>query len=452
MSVKKDDGIVLKMCLEEVKSIQKKENERTIRMLSNLLPKVIPIREKYKTLEEIQATHFNIFSILDIEYKEVLLHSRFIYELLNPKAEHKQKEKFLKEFLSILKDGKELANFFSDDELSTISVERERDNIDILISSPDKAIIIENKIREEYRDNQLSGYKDTVKNWGGYKEENIKTVYLTLHGSEVPENESDETVRKETVLLSYKEHIVTWLEACKKIEKVASIQRMRETLQQYLESIKKLTGQALNEEETMEIKKLFLDNKDYMKSFADAQEGFEAAQEELKEKFWEEFKKRFENKYKNIEYIFDDGHYFSVPVYVSVPVCEIEGKDTISFHFAIFYDMPKYVSWYEYGFMLYKKGTRGESSTEELQEKITKHMEQVLGKCKRNEEPRNRGIWPWWSSIEESLTDFTKDEVCALHFDKKERNKFIDEKLQEAKKLIEKLKQSEEFGQYTWLV
>ena len=449
MSAKKDDGIVLKMCLEEVKSIQKKENERTIDILRNFLPKVIPIREEYKKLEESQAKHFNIFSILRKEHDEVYLHSRFIYELLNPKSKiHQQKEKFLKEFLSILKDGKELANFFSDDELSTISVERERDNIDILISSKDKAVIIENKIHEGYRDNQLSGYKDKVKNLG-YKEENIKTVYLTLDGDEVPEeNESDETVREETVLLSYKKHIVRWLEAC--IEKVASIQRMRETLQQYLELIKKLTGQALDKEETMKIKELFLANKDYMKAFADAQEGFEATQEELKEKFREELIKRFENKYKNIEYIFDDRHY------VSVPVCEIEGKDTISFFFAIFYDMPKYVSWYEYGFILYKKDTRGESSTEELQKTITKHMEKVLGKCKvisrRNEEPRNRGIWPWWKSIEESLTDFTKDEVCTLHFDKKARNKFIDEKFQEAKKLIKKLKQSEEFKQYTWLI
>ena len=450
MSAKKDDGIVLKMCLEEVKSIQKKENERTIRMLSNLLPKVIPIREKYKTLEEIQATHFNIFSILRKEHDEVYLHSRFIYELLNPKAEHKQKEKFLKEFFTILsKDKKELANFFSDDELSTISVERERDHIDILISNNDKAIIIENKIREEYGDNQLSGYKDTVKK-EGYKEENIKTVYLTLDGGEVTEeNESDETVRKETVLLSYKKHIVTWIEAC--IEKVASIQRMRETLQQYLQLIKKLTGQALNEEETMEIEKLFLENQDYMKAFADAQDGFEKAKrkllEKLLEKLWEELKERFENKYKNIEENVCDSNY-------SVPICEIEGKNTISFYFAIYYEDEDEDTWmyYEYGFILYKKDTRGERSTKELQKTITKHMEQVLGE---SDKETTDEIWPWWkrdSIIEESLTDFTKDEVCALHFDKKARNKFMDDKFQEAEKLIKKLKQSEEFKKYKWLV
>ncbi len=415
----KDDGVVRKMCEETI--------------LKDLLEKIKPIRLEYKKLEEKQFRYFNIFSILDIECKEVKLHSRFICKLLNPKAEHKQKEKFLKEFLSILKDGKELANFFSDDELSTISVERETDNIDILISSKDKAIVIENKIHADYVDNQLSRYKDTVKKQG-YKEENIKTVYLTRYGDEVPKNESDETVRKETILLSYKEHIVRWLEAC--IEKVASIPRVKETLQQYLESIKKLTRRALNEEETMEVKKLFLDNKDYMKAFANAQEGFEKAKEKLWKKFWEELKKRFKNEYKNIE---ENGD-----MWYSVPICEIEGKDTISFA----------INWYEYGFILYKKDTQGKPSTKTLQEKITKHMKQVLGE---SEDPtRIWPCWPWWrsdsNSIDESLTDFTKDEVCDLHFDKKARDKFVDEKFQEAKKLIDTLKQSEEFKKYNWLV
>ncbi len=421
----KDDEVVRKMCEETI--------------LKDLLEKIKPIRLEYKKLEEKQLRYFNIFSILRREDDEVKLHSRFIRELLNPKAEHKQKEKFLKEFLSILKEGKELANFFSDDELSTISVERERDNIDILISSKDKAIIIENKIHADYGDNQLSGYKNTVKKQG-YKEENIKTVYLTLDGDEVPENESDETVRKETVLLSYKKHIVRWLEAC--IEKVASIPRVKETLQQYLESIKKLTGRALNEEETMEVKKLFLDNKDYMKAFANAQEGFEEAKKKLWKKFWEDLKKRFKNEYKNIEENVCDAEY-------SVPICEIEGKDTISFAIAIYCEDTRYKTWYEYGFILYKKDTQGKPSTKTLQEKITKHMKQVLGE---SEDPTR--IWPWWKddSIEESLTDFTKDEVCDLHFDKKARDKFVDEKFQEAKKLIDTLKKSEKFKKYNWLV
>ncbi len=412
----KDDEVVRKMCEETI--------------LKDLLEKIKPIRLEYKKLEEKQLRYFNIFSILRRKDDEVKLHSRFIYELLNPKAEHKQKEKFLKEFLSILKEGKELANFFSDDELSTISVERERDNIDILISSKDKAIIIENKIYADYGDNQLSGYKNTVKKQG-YKEENIKTVYLTLYGDKVPaKEERDETVRKETVLLSYKEHIVRWLEAC--IEKVALIPTIRETLQQYSQLIKQLTGRALNEEETMEVKKFFLDNKYYMEAFANAREGFVAAQKELKVQFWEELKKRFKNEYKNIE---DNGDRE-----YSVPICEIEGKDTISFFIYYWHkDSGGYGD--NYWFMLYKKGTRGKQSTKTLREKIIKDMAQVLGKSRQPDES-----WVWWK-------DTHHDDWSVFYFDEKvARDKFVDEKFQGFKKLIDTLKQSEEFKKYNWLV
>ncbi len=402
----KDDGVVRKMCEETI--------------LKDLLEKIKPIRLKYKKLEEKQL-RFNIFSILRRKDDEVKLHSRFIYELLNPKTEHKQEEKFLKEFLSILKEGKELANFFSDDELSTISVERERDNIDILISSKDKAIIIENKIHSDYGDNQLSGYKNTVKKQG-YKEENIKTVYLTLYGDEVPaKEERDETVRKETVLLSYKEHIVRWLEAC--IEKVALIPTIRETLQQYLKLIKQLTGRALNEEETMEVKKLFLDNKDYIKAFANAQEGFVAAQKELKVEFWEELKKRFKNEYKNIEKIYGCE---------CVPICEIEGKDTISFFIYYWHkDSGDYRA--HYGFKFSNYGT--------LREKIIKDMAQVLEKSRQ---PKHDLVW-WKNTCDHHWSVFYFDEEAA-------RDKFVDEKFQGFKKLIDTLKQSEEFKKYNWLV
>ncbi len=250
-------------------------------------------------------------------------------------------------------------------------------------------------------------------------------------------------MRKETVLLSYKEHIVRWLEAC--IEKVALIPTIRETLQQYLELIKKLTGRALNEEETMEVKKLFLDNKDYMEAFANAQEGFVAAQKELLEKFCKELKERFENEYKNIEEIYGCE---------CVPICEIEGKDTISFFISKYhYTWKKDLCVHDYGFMLYKKDSR-EPSIETLQETIRKNMKKFLGKSYTSKSDGFNEISPWWKSYSPdlSLTDFTKDEVCDLHFDKKERDKFVDENFQGFKKLIDTLKQSEEFKKYNWLV
>ena len=63
---------------EEIAEQQKKDNE-TIKALGELLPKVGAIRAKYAKLEEIQGTHFNIFSVLHKEKDEVNLHSKFIW-------------------------------------------------------------------------------------------------------------------------------------------------------------------------------------------------------------------------------------------------------------------------------------------------------------------------------------------------------------------------------------
>lgn len=167
------------------------------------------IRAKYAKLEEIQGTHFNIFSILHKEKDEVHLHSKFIWYLLNPRAEHRQGAGFLRHFLQTAG----LNDFFAEEEIANASIQREKDDIDILISRDSKVVVIENKIDADYGDNQLGRYQQKLIDQG-YTKENIKLVYLNLQGDAVPENEQDETVREEAIVLSYKEHIIGWLQKC----------------------------------------------------------------------------------------------------------------------------------------------------------------------------------------------------------------------------------------------
>jgi hypothetical protein len=92
---------------------------------------------KYQKIDEASINSFNIFSILRKPNDEVNLHSRFIYELLNPNGSHRQGKIFLEIFLRELEiklDGSDLKIF------------KEKFNIDILIQSKQQAIIIENKI------------------------------------------------------------------------------------------------------------------------------------------------------------------------------------------------------------------------------------------------------------------------------------------------------------------
>jgi hypothetical protein len=54
--------------------------------LQFLIKQIELIDYKYKKINEINIDGFNIFSILRKDNDEVNLHSKFIYELLNPKG------------------------------------------------------------------------------------------------------------------------------------------------------------------------------------------------------------------------------------------------------------------------------------------------------------------------------------------------------------------------------
>ena len=200
-----------------------------------LLKKIELIEYKYQKIEEIRVEKFNIFSILRRENDEVNLHSRFIYELLNPKGSHNQGDVFLNLFLDRIASVEKKALF---------EVYKERDNIDILIQSNNQVVIIENKIDTTDHSNQLSRYRDIIKN-RGYKENQIEIIYLTLNGDSPNESLNG------TILLSYRHDIKNWITQC--IEKVAQKPTLRETLIQYLNLINKLTYQKNKEGFTMEL-------------------------------------------------------------------------------------------------------------------------------------------------------------------------------------------------------
>src|SRR4051812_21689271 len=68
----------------------------------NILGSASLICHKRKQLLCETGESFNIFNVLDLEYHETRLHSKFIAELLNPQGSHGQKTVFLKRFLEQL--------------------------------------------------------------------------------------------------------------------------------------------------------------------------------------------------------------------------------------------------------------------------------------------------------------------------------------------------------------
>jgi len=251
--------------------------------LNFLLDKLKILHMKYEKLDKNNSDKFNIFSILLKSSDEVNLHSKFIYELLNPNGSHQQNEIFLNLFIEEI--NSEIPENIL---IENIDAYWEKRNIDILLKSKNKVIIIENKIYTEDHSNQLSKYLNIVKE-DGYSEKDISLIYLTLFNEEP----NEEKIREKTINITYETNIKNWIEQC--IKEVAMIPTLRETLVQYLMLIKKLTNQSQNQGYIMDIKELLLKD-DNFKLALDMQQGIMEAKIELQLKFWESLLQTLEEK------------------------------------------------------------------------------------------------------------------------------------------------------------
>ena len=120
--------------------------------------------------------------------------------------------------------------------------------IDLLIENKnEQQIIIENKIYASDQPNQLLRYNNRYSK--------AELFYLTLKGGK-PSDASlgGESFQVETI--SYDKDIIPWLELCMK--ESASLPVIRETLHQYINLIKNLTGQTIMNEMSSEIQELIL--------------------------------------------------------------------------------------------------------------------------------------------------------------------------------------------------
>lgn len=245
------------------------------------------IKRKYDILHSFED-EFNIFSILRNERDEVNLHSKFIGELLKNKSFG---DIFLKLFLEILEIEIE-------EELNkSIYLEygvSDNGRIDILLKINSKsfkrAVIIENKIDAGDQWQQLQRYVEAMKK-EGYSKDEITIVYLTLAG-DTPSNYSLGCIQdKEVIKLSYKEHIISWIEKC--IKEVAVVPSLRETLIQYKKLLEKLTGKG---EKKMidELKEMILSKEKYLSAAYLIPDILLEIKRDLQYKFWENLKLEME--------------------------------------------------------------------------------------------------------------------------------------------------------------
>lgn len=300
--------------------------------LVKLLERIDGISKKYELVSKLTGENFNIFQVLQLSTNEVRTHSAFIADLLNPNGSHGQGHVFLDLFIEILKkDLHEKKHFELETDNARVEIERftgykSKDelnggNIDIIIENLKigQALIIENKINAKDQPSQLIRYY----NYGKSKfNTDFILLYLTLDGKEA--NEISTTYAKKNKIssplqsnqdyycISYKKHIVAWLNLCYKQSINQPI--IRETIKQYLVLVKQLTGLAMNDKENNEIKDLIIKNPSYINLINDAKNAMTSIITEAKDKFFSTIKKALEkseiklkNNFRIKIYISEDG-------------------------------------------------------------------------------------------------------------------------------------------------
>lgn len=135
---------------------------------------------------------FNVFEVLSVQYKEVIM-CRMLKELLDPNGKHGKGNKFLKLFFKVINESS--GEIVSDEDLDksyksneiVVDCEHEIDDnrkIDILIRVGARYIPIEVKIRAGEQQNQVQDYLNYCNKMQKQEGSNDQTVllYLTLDG------------------------------------------------------------------------------------------------------------------------------------------------------------------------------------------------------------------------------------------------------------------------------
>lgn len=228
-----------------------------------------------------QSPPFNVFSVLRSPSDEVNLHSRFLHALLDHADPATGIRHNLRTFL-------EKVAHVPDFDLAGARVERETDQIDLLVANRNEAVVIENKIWAGDQPKQLRRYRDKLCG-DGYRDDAIHLLYLTPDGHEPTEQSTAGLAAKRVRAISYREDIESWLCGCH--QRACDVPPLRESIGQYLDLIRKMTGTDYQGMHMSELKRLILeeDNVILAQELADA---LTQAKTELVVKLWHDIHER----------------------------------------------------------------------------------------------------------------------------------------------------------------
>ena len=229
---------------------------------------------------------FNVFSSLKNKngYLNETLHSRFLCALLDYKKPRDETRENLKDFLRHIG--------VKDFELWGAKVERECDGIDILIiNAHKKAVVIENKSNPDRgdEDKQLWRYYNTLEGQG-YSP--IHLLYLTPDGHDPSDDSVGNLDPKHIKCISY-EDLIPWLESCR--ERDENEAALQDAVAQYLQLVRELTGTDGRGKYMRDLKKLCLEDKNFV-LIHNLRDAMHEVETELRKKMWDEIESELKSE------------------------------------------------------------------------------------------------------------------------------------------------------------
>lgn len=228
------------------------KDERNEAFIKNTVPMLNGykiVRQLALELNRKQASHYNLFDILNIRYAETKAHTPFLVNLLNPNGSHGQQNLFLNSFIDKFIPSEKRNNFLLDLPSDYWIKEEHRfddGQIDILIRSHDRkkrfGLIIENKLLAPDQYEQIERYNQYLQRLR-LSSDQLMIFYLTIDGKDPNEfsvkRKRLRTMKESGLLLniSYKQDILPWL--TDQQEKVEAT-KVNQILGQYIDTLKAL--------------------------------------------------------------------------------------------------------------------------------------------------------------------------------------------------------------------
>ncbi len=252
---------------------------------------------------------FNIFTILRKTGEEVGLHSRFLAELINRNASHKIAG-FQHLFIETVLNNAIATQEWNREKLSSkddynCEIEYSFPNsnhgrADIILRNKKNVIVIENKIYAFDQKGQLAKYYKACQELG-YDDKNIYIVYLNRFGEDVSPYGQGDISNDEYGVISYKEDIFNFLTLCK--AKVVGYPHIEQTIEQYINTVAKITGQTRDAKMKKEYVDFLADDNNFETVYKLSQ-NFETIQKNIQNEMWNSLLAYFSKK--NLEFIFCD--------------------------------------------------------------------------------------------------------------------------------------------------